>query len=44
MKKFLSILFATVLATAALADEETKIDRDNSRLSVFVQPAISFRE
>ena len=42
MKKFLSILFATVLATAALADEETKIDRDNSRLSVFVQPAISF--
>ena len=42
MKKFLSILFATVLATAALADEETKVDRDNSRLSVFVQPAISF--
>ena len=42
MKKFLNILFALALATAAYADDEAKVERDNSRLSVFAQPAISF--
>lgn len=42
MKNFLKILFAFLIASTAYADEESRVEHDNSRLSVFVQPAISF--
>lgn len=42
MKNFLKILFALLIVSTAYADEEVRVEHDNSRLSVFMQPAISF--
>ena len=40
-KRILQIALVAILATFAMADDETSA-RDRSRLSVFVQPAVSF--
>ena len=42
MKNFLKILFALLIVSTAYADEEVRVEHDNSRLSIFMQPAISF--
>ena len=41
MKRLLEIVLVAILATSAMADEESST-RDRSRLSIFLQPAVSF--
>ena len=42
LKSIIALIASLQLATGAFADDETTPTRDNSKLAVFVQPAISF--